>query len=508
MPHSQSIFNLDIETDEIVLDAIRFIWDSLSEKINDNYIGTLEIPFTVKLAVQKINKIVSLATSPHDGSVVQFKLAQKNASEEFLEFMEPDYEPSPSVIDTWARGVVNTKKIAIEDSGFRRTIPGAPNSTPSVSSFRSSVPGRSKGTSLGTKSRLGTPGMINSRAGNDSLDQTGKIIELTDESEGDFANLNSTGSLFDQLQRTKRNKAQGYVQKDTTEKGEFEIIQEQMEKAAKELSGKSFVLDRYGKPVVLGKVKTESLPPLSVSLALNVLPTNGNGESVEDTRTGFSSTSDGVEKGKKGRPFLRVAGSRGIEESFKPIISLATTLSGIETIPKVNQGVSIKNSTDVRKGEDIPDDPKRMSKKQYMSRSTLSHSLHDTSLTSLNNNSSKLIGMRDEKSFAGFPYDGLNTTGSSLSITSKSIEMLPDIDYLEGGKKVTFSSPTIHDMSDEELGLGPIKQKAPTDEKQLGKLPSKRTAQQRASIEALNGSPDNGASASIYIIELHQTPLF
>jgi len=110
MPHSQSIFNLDIETDEIVLDAIRFIWDSLSEKINDNYIGTLEIPFTVKLAVQKINKIVSLATSPHDGSVVQFKLAQKNASEEFLEFMEPDYEPSPSVIDTWARGVVNTKK--------------------------------------------------------------------------------------------------------------------------------------------------------------------------------------------------------------------------------------------------------------------------------------------------------------------------------------------------------------------------------------------------------------
>jgi len=101
----QTIFNLDIETDEIALDAIRYIWDSLSEKINDNYIGTLEIPFTAKLAVQKINKIVSLATSPHDGNIVQLKLAQKNASDEFLEFMEPDYEPSPSVIDTWARGV-------------------------------------------------------------------------------------------------------------------------------------------------------------------------------------------------------------------------------------------------------------------------------------------------------------------------------------------------------------------------------------------------------------------
>ena len=87
---------------------------------------------------------------------------------------------------------------------------------------------------------------------------------------------------------------------------------------------------------------------------------------------------------KKARPFVRVAGSRGIEESFRPIISLATTLSGVETIPKVNLGVSIKSSSDVRKGDDIPDDPKRMSRKQYISRSTLSTSLNDASMASLN----------------------------------------------------------------------------------------------------------------------------
>ena len=34
-----------------------------------------------------------------------------------------------------------------------------------------------------------------------NLDQTGKIIELADEGD-DFSNLNSTGPLFDQLQRT------------------------------------------------------------------------------------------------------------------------------------------------------------------------------------------------------------------------------------------------------------------------------------------------------------------
>jgi hypothetical protein len=40
-------------------------------------------------------------------------------------------------------------------------------------------------------------------AHSDLLDQTGKIIELKDDSgDGDFANLNSTGALFDQLQKT------------------------------------------------------------------------------------------------------------------------------------------------------------------------------------------------------------------------------------------------------------------------------------------------------------------
>lgn len=74
-----------------------------------------------------------------------------------------------------------------------------------------------------------------------------------------------------------------------------------------------------------------------------------------------------------------------------------------------------------------------------------------------------------------------------------SVFQLPDIDQLEGGKKVvTFDSPTLHDLSDEELGLGPVKPKAPNEQRQVYKLPLKRTAQQKAVIENLNGNPENG----------------
>eukprot|EP01036_Dinobryon_divergens_P031009 gene31009-40342_t len=271
---SATAFLLDGEIDEIVIDAINYIFEVLSEKINDKYIATLEIPYTAKIALQKVNKIVSLATAPHDGSI----FLSKANTEDFLEFLEPDNEPLPSTIDTWARGVVNTKKAAVEDSGYSRSVPKAPNSAPSVSSFRSSVTGRSRGVSMGTKHRTSAAGgsqygggMGKSAGGSafgdgntasPNLDQTGKIIELADE---------------------KRNKAQGYVQKDTTEKDEFEVIKEQLEKAAKDLNGKNFVLDRYGKPVVVGRVNTESLPPLSLSLALNVTSANSNGDTIDES---------------------------------------------------------------------------------------------------------------------------------------------------------------------------------------------------------------------------------
>ena len=100
---SQITFFSDAEIDEIIFDSINLILLTFDEKINDKYIASLEIPYTTKIALQKVNKIVSLATIPHDGNILQSKMG--SSAEEFLEFMEPDSEPLPSVIDTWARGV-------------------------------------------------------------------------------------------------------------------------------------------------------------------------------------------------------------------------------------------------------------------------------------------------------------------------------------------------------------------------------------------------------------------
>ena len=48
---------------------------------------------------------------------------------------------------------------------------------------------------------------------------------------------------------------------------------------------------------------------------------------------------------------------------------------------------------------------------------------------------------RDDRATIGFPDNGLNASTTSLSIqSSKSIEMLPDIDNFEGGKKVHMKS--------------------------------------------------------------------
>jgi hypothetical protein len=250
----QDTFRNDGDVCEVVSDAIAQVLNTFEEKLHENYLATLQKGFTAKLVLEKMNKMVSLAMLLPDGVFTP-------ASEE-LEVFIPDGEPCPSTIDTWARGAVTTKKIAVADNTFRRAMPGFSN-TPSIASSHKS--GRSKGTSVVSRSRLGT-----SRGKyDDPLDATGRIIELDDEF-GDFAHLNSTGQMFDQLQKMKRNKAQGYVSKETSEKGEFEIIQEQLDRAKKEMKGRNFVLDRYGKPIALGRVKIETLPSLSDSPILQV----------------------------------------------------------------------------------------------------------------------------------------------------------------------------------------------------------------------------------------------
>jgi hypothetical protein len=310
--------------------------------------------------------------------------------------------------------------------------------------------------------------------------------------------------------RQKRKKENGFVEKDT-EKGEFTVLQEQMEQAKKELRGKKFVLDRYGKPVVVGNVNADRLPPFSTPLGLNIKPSGGetdldntstgSGGSLGPTRKGSQQSDAG--KGKK-RNFIRVAGSRGVEEnSFKPTLSLAVTLSGVEVIPKLNPGVSVRSSTSVRSGERLPDDPKHLSRRQYESQSLYrrstagENSTLDSMSRTLDASSSFLLPDRTrgvgEKSVFSSTSGGRSLGGQSRlggSVTAvRSMDHLPDMDQLEGSRPVARAVAGVHDLSDEELGMGPVNTKGMPKAAQLPKKPSQK---QQANINLLAGSPENG----------------
>lgn len=89
-------FEEDRYLDEIALDAIDFILSAFDDKVEDNWLSTLEIPYSVDIAFEKIRKMMELATLEHDGNFL-------SASED-LEYLHPDGEPSASAIDAWARG--------------------------------------------------------------------------------------------------------------------------------------------------------------------------------------------------------------------------------------------------------------------------------------------------------------------------------------------------------------------------------------------------------------------
>lgn len=96
--------------------------------------------------------------------------------------------------------IVAVKKVSAEE---HHGIPHTFNSeTPSLSSGytgKSSANGRvsSRASSRGT-ARTGATGKLQ------DADTTGKIIELEDDGEGDFADLGATGYMFDMLQKSVR----------------------------------------------------------------------------------------------------------------------------------------------------------------------------------------------------------------------------------------------------------------------------------------------------------------
>lgn len=410
------------------------------------------------------------------------------------------------------------------------------------------------------------------------MDKTGQIIELEDP-DNEFGDFNSTGVMFDMLQRAKRKKEKGNFGgvNDNGEdvKGEFELLQEQMAKASKDLRGKKFVLDRYGQPIILGTVDPKRLPALSTAPNLQVKEgyngrpgdissrsqqshqqhhqqhhhphTTGGKVSprtqrIEEEQAAIAqmrqqhgqlppdANANNNNNNNKKRQFVRVAGSRGVDEaSFMPTLSLATTLSGVEHIPRVNPGVIVRSKTSTKAGDTIQEDPKHISRKTLLAKTAQQQqfgglSQHSggmmsptgsTSLFSPGTRSQQglTVGFQ-ESSFVGPGGGGGSSSHSPVPVdVQASIDSMPDFNRLEGSRKVVRVEE-VRDWTDAELGIGPYEPAShgpgghantangqqvsvppfgsPDSRASGSVLPQKPSERQEHNIRLLRGSPDKG----------------
>lgn len=232
MDPTQFLFN-DNEAKEAAKETVDYVYHEFLQTLQSMEKEAMAIPFASDLAIAKLREMIHLATFQFDGVVVftspspstSNSIATSSVAEsssgagvaaafipalvrgaaasarliaEPFEKMDADGEPLPSVIDSWARGTVSTRKVvndpAAAAAAFRRNIPAA-SGTPSVSSYRSSATGRSRNTSSNRSYRS-----THSKT-TDRDDKTGKIIELDIDGEFGALGLNATGFMFDLLQK-------------------------------------------------------------------------------------------------------------------------------------------------------------------------------------------------------------------------------------------------------------------------------------------------------------------
>lgn len=87
-----------LDCQEIVKVVITDVFRAFDNKLQENELSKLEIPTAVALAMAKMEAVVKLATLRYDGDVIV---------DTAFETMEPDQEPVPAGVDSWARGTGN-----------------------------------------------------------------------------------------------------------------------------------------------------------------------------------------------------------------------------------------------------------------------------------------------------------------------------------------------------------------------------------------------------------------
>ncbi len=94
----------DNHVNDVVDDAIEVMFQNFLGKLDEKELEELAIPFATDLAMEKIYTITKLATYEYDGEV---------KPNEPFEKLDPDAEPYPSCIDSWARGTGKKDKFSV-----------------------------------------------------------------------------------------------------------------------------------------------------------------------------------------------------------------------------------------------------------------------------------------------------------------------------------------------------------------------------------------------------------
>ncbi len=460
-PEIVSRFNDDSQTLDIVQDGLSFLLDNVENEADTRAADKLVVPLATKAAMLKLKRLMSWAVLGHDGVI------DNGNKEKPLEYLRPDPDPQPILIDSWARGMVPTRVIKAEDKAAKyRTLGGEEASasprSQSASSFVSSNTGTSRsGTSRGRKSQYGGGGSRPGTSGSklfeaEEDDPTGQIIEMEDEFEAIDFGLG--GLSLDQLLKKDKINKDAEEDPEEEERDMFEVQQEEIDAAIKELpKGKKYVIDREGHVIPLTSVNASKLPPHQVNpntKVTNFVPPPAVQSSRGGTRQGTGGTRTGTAQsgaldgdslmnevgseaeGKREKKVIRVAGARMMHEGdglFKPSHSLRDILStGGSIVP--TSGVTLKVDGQPRIGPEVPSVPGRMSEKEYKGRRAKADGSRPMSSAVPEGDPSLLLGAQ---AFGGDSVDQPPLNPDMTQQTQMRQELqykIPDIDPLEGGR--------------------------------------------------------------------------
>lgn len=268
-------------------------------------------------------------------------------------------------------------------------------------------------------------------------------------------------------------------------KDEFEVLEEAIKQSAKDLKTERFTVDKHGNVIPLQPVRPEALPPFAVPLELSIASTSVATMSSKNAAAAAASTNNNNETtvGKKKKKVVRVAGSRSIDDMFfKPANNLSTSLAGGEYITQLNPGVAIRVDDAVREGPPVPEDPKKISRRAYLERSTALHnSLSGESFSS----SVMSKSLARNESLDSLNKDNNNTMMSQSLLTMK----FPDVDIFQGSRRAKPSELPAMTSADDDSS---VRLKKPTAGRLIAAtvIPVKASDKQAENLNQLQGGAD------------------